>query len=312
MRVGLIDVDGHNYPNLPLMKISAFHKREGDQVEWYRGIVSGHVGRVYMSKVFSFTPDYIYPIDADEIIRGGSGYAIELDKGKEIYRKDRDPDLPDEVEHIFPDYSLYPQYTGRALGFLSRGCPRGCKFCHVAAKEGRCSYKVADLSEFWNGQKEIVLMDPNILACRDHRDLLQQLADSGAAVDINQGLDIRLINDNNVDLIRAIKIKYIHFAFDRYEDAPLVIPKLEMFQEATGFDHHKVGVYILTNFDTTIEQDLERIYSVRDIGFTPYVMVYDRDHCDQVHKDLQRWANNQRIFRTVKQFENFDVRARRR
>ena len=104
MKVGLIDVDGHNFPNIPLMKISAFHKREGDSVEWYRGILSDHMNRVYMSKVFSFTQDYPWVIDADEIVKGGSGYAIRLEDGKEVYHKEIDNDLPYEAEHMYPDY----------------------------------------------------------------------------------------------------------------------------------------------------------------------------------------------------------------
>lgn len=152
MRIGLIDVDGHNFPNIPLMKISAWHKQQGDSVEWYQPMFSGHMDRVYMSKVFSFTPDYEYPIYADEIIKGGSGYCIELVDGKEIYHAERDQNLPDEIEHVFPDYSLYPELTKEtAYGFLTRGCPRGCGFCHVASKEGKCSRKVADLSEFFRG-----------------------------------------------------------------------------------------------------------------------------------------------------------------
>ena len=93
MRIGLIDVDGHNFPNIPLMKISAWHKSQGDSVEWYHPMFSGHMDKVYMSKVFAFTPDYEYMIDADEIIKGGSGYCIELVDGKEIYHAERDRNL---------------------------------------------------------------------------------------------------------------------------------------------------------------------------------------------------------------------------
>lgn len=293
MKVGLIDVDGHNYPNLPLMKISAWHKQQSDSVEWYRGILSDHMNRVYMSKVFSFTPDYEWAIDADEIIKGGSGYAIELEDGREIYHKERDNDLPAEVEHMYPDYSLYPNLTkDTAYGFLTRGCPRGCSFCHVAAKEGQCSYKVANLDEFWKGQKEIVLSDPNILACKDHKDLLQQLLDSKARVEFNQGLDVRLVNDGNIDLIRQMRIKYIHFAFDRYQDKSIIEPKLRMFREATGWGRHKVVVYILVNYDTELWQDIERIQLCRELDFSPFPMIYDKEHCDPTYKKLQRWCNN--------------------
>ena len=127
MKIGLIDVDGHNFPNLALMKLSAWHKSQGDSVEWYQPMFSGHMDKVYMSKVFSFTPDYEYFVDADEIIRGGSGYAITLESGKEVYNKNLDAPLPDEIEHMYPDYSIY-NITDTAYGFLSRGCPRGCSF----------------------------------------------------------------------------------------------------------------------------------------------------------------------------------------
>ena len=167
LKVGLVDVDSHNFPNLALMKISAWHKQQGHSVEWYDPMFSGHMDRVYASKIFSFSPDYPYYIDADEIITGGSGYCIELENGREVYRKERDENLPPEIEHIYPDYTIYPQLTkDTAYGRLSLGCPRNCSFCHTGEKDGRQARKVADLEEFWRGQKNIVLLDQNILACQ--------------------------------------------------------------------------------------------------------------------------------------------------
>ena len=311
IKIGLIDCDSHHFPSLPLMKLSAWHKQQGDSVEWYQPLFSGHMDRVYVSKVFSFTPDYEYYIDADEVIKGGSGYCIDLVDGKEIYHAELDRKLPPEIEHIYPDYSLYPELTkDTAYGFMSRGCPRGCNFCHVATKEGRKSYKVADLSEFWNGQKNIVLLDPNTIACSDWRDILQQLIDSGAWVDFSQGVDIRLMTEEKADMIKRIKIKNIHFAWDRYEDKDKIVPKFKMFSELTGWDRRKMTVYVLTNFDTTIEQDLERIYTLRELGYWPYVMIYDKEHAkstDTVRK-LQRWVNMRAIFESTPRFEDYQKR----
>ena len=306
MKIGLIDVDGHNFPNLALMKLSAWHKSQGDSVEWYQPMFSGHMDKVYMSKVFSFTPDYEYFVDADEIIRGGSGYAISLVNGKEIYNKSLDTPLPDEIEHMYPDYSIY-NITDTAYGFLSRGCPRGCSFCHVEAKEGRKSYKVADLSEFWSGQKNIVLCDPNILACRDWKDLMQQLIDSKAWIDINQGLDIRLMTAEKAEMIKQMKVKELHFAWDRYQDKDIIVPKLKEFKAITKLDIRKLIVYVLCNYDTTLEQDLERIYTLRELGYWAYVMLYDKEHIPRGHtyKKLQRWVNNRFIFAKCKTFEDY-------
>ena len=307
MKIGLIDVDGHNYPNLPLMKISAWHKKQGDSVEWYSPMFSGHMDKVYMAKVFSFTDDFQYFVDADEVIKGGSGYAISLANGREVYNKAKDIDMPPEIEHIYPDYSLYG-ITDTAYGFLTRGCPRGCSFCHVAAKEGMKSHKVANLKEFWNGQKNIVLCDPNILACKDWKGLLWQLVNSKAWVDFNQGLDIRLMTEEKAEMLKKIKVKTLHFAWDRYEDKRFIIPKLKMFKDITGMDYRKLIVYVLCNFDTTLEQDIERIYTLREMGYWAYVMLYDKEHIPIGHdlRKLQRWVNNRFIFAKCKTFEEYE------
>lgn len=308
MKIGLIDVDGHNFPNLPLMKLSAWHKMRGDSVDsvaWYSPMLMGHRDIVYVSKVFSDSPDYPYHIDADEIIKGGTGYAITTENGVERYDCTKDKPLDQEIEHIMPDYSLYE--TDTAYGFLSRGCPRGCAFCHVKAKEGGRAYKVADLREFWDGQKEICLCDPNILACSDWKDLLDQLAKSGASVDFNQGLDIRLMTDEKAAALARVKTKRIHFAFDRYEDAGIILPRLEAFKAHTSIQARKITVYILCGFDTTIEQDLERVYKVRELGFSPYVMIYDRQRRgrDDPLRILANWVNNRIVFWSCDRFENY-------
>lgn len=218
---------------------------------------------------------------------------------------------PPPIEHIYPDYSLYPELTqDTAYGFLTRGCPRGCDFCVVEKKEGRCSVKVADLAEFWHGQKKIVLCDPNILACKDWKDLLQQLIDSKAEVDFNQGLDIRLMTEEKARMIASMKIKEIHFAWDRYEDKDKVLPKLKLFADVASPNIHKKQVhnaivYTIVNFSTTIEQDLERIYTLREMGYWPYVMIYDKAHCKPIYKDMQRWVNNRFIFASCKRFEDY-------
>lgn len=308
-KIGLIDVDGKNFPNLALMKISAWHKSRGDDVEWYNPLLSGHFDKVYLSKVFSFTPDFDYPIDADEVVRGGTGYCISLVNGKEVFDKSKNKELPYEVEHIYPDYSLYPKLTkDTAYGFLTRGCPRGCDFCIVGKKEGRCSVKVADLSEFWIGQKNIVLCDANILACKDWRNLFLQLIDSGTMVDFNQGLDIRLMTEEKAKMLNQVRIKMIHFAWDRYEDKDIILPKLKLFADVCKMKlhSHNAIVYTIVNFSTTIEQDLERIYILRDMGYWPYIMIYNKDYCARIYKDLQRWVNNRFIFAKCKRFEDYN------
>lgn len=301
MRVGLIDVDGHNFPNLPLMKISAYHKSRGDSVEWYEPLFSGHMDKVYMSKVFTFTPDYPYCINANEVIKGGTGYSYP-DGGEE---------LPEEIEHIYPDYQLYKDtFPDTAYGFLTRGCPRGCDFCIVGKKEGRCARKVADLSEFWNGQKNIVLLDANMFACKEWKDLSVQLIESGAWVDFSQGCDIRLMTDEKAEYIKRMKIKQVHFAWDRYEDKEKIVPQFKRFKEITQWDYRKLGVYVLCNFNTTFEQDLDRVYTLRELGYNPYVMLYEKDKLPAKYrlKLLQRWVNNRIIFRSCKRFEEYDGR----
>ena len=304
MRIGLIDVDGHNFPNLALMRISAYHKARGDIVEWWWSDFV-HYDIVYMSKIFSdaYSPDVPAPINADKVVKGGTGYAIHLQDGKEVFNKEEDKDLPAGIEKMFPDYSIYPQFP-YAVSMTSRGCPRGCAFCHVAAKEGRRSIKVANVSDFWCGQDEIKVLDPNITACRDKRDLMQQYVDTNAKIDFTQGLDIRLLNQRDIEDLNKMRIGTLHFAWDNPQDD--LKSKFQDF--AKGFRRKtNIGtVYCLTNFNSTLSQDLYRIYTLRDLGYDPFVMVYNKPAAPKEIRRLQRWCNNKIIFKSTTRFEDYN------
>ena len=193
------------------------------------------------------------------------------------------------------------------------------------------------MSEFWKGQKRIVLCDPNILACKDSGELLAQLAESRARVNFNQGLDIRLVNEKNLSLLQKIRADNVHFAFDRYQDWDIIVPKMRMVKEVTGWNRNRgrPGVYVLVNYDTTTEQDLERIYLCRSLEWTPYIMIYNKsvffdrrgrlnpkeellkEHTMEeiehvrICQRMQRWCNNF-IFWKVPKFEDYDPRAYRK
>lgn len=313
MQIGLYDVDSHNFPNLPLMKISAWHKARGDFVEFVRPLdsLSKHYDKIYVSKVFGdeYSKFADYQIQADEIVYGGTGFAITVENGKEVYHKDRDPNLPYEIEHIYPDYSLYPDLTkNTAYGFLTRGCCNNCGFCIVSKKEGMCSQKVADLSEFWRGQKNIVLLDANLLACKERMTLLRQLADNKTYVNFSQGLDARFITEEIAVALTKIKIKRIHFAFDFMKNEKQIIKGLRTFKEISGISDNKAIVYMLTNYNTTIEEDLYRLNLIRECGYAPDVRIYRKHTAPQILRDLQRWSNNKRIYRSC-EFMDFIPRA---
>lgn len=202
MNIALIDVDGHAskkkwgatiYPNLALAKLAAWHKQQGDNVEWYTPF--SHFDRVYMAKVFNFSPDYGYIINnADEIIRGGTGY--------DVHSR-----LPDEVDRTQPDYSIYPEIPkDYAYGFLTRGCPNKCPWCVVPVKEGRI-LPYMDVDEIAvDGRHNLVLMDNNILAAGDYAvEQLNKIIERGYRVDFNQALDARLVTDEFAQLLAKVK-----------------------------------------------------------------------------------------------------------
>lgn len=296
MRVGLLQVDG-KYPNLALMKISAYHKKRGDTVEFYSPLLS-KVDVIYASKVFTFTPDYQYFPSDCEIVYGGSGYDIETK-------------LPDEIENQCPDYALYN--IDYAIGFTTRGCIRRCPFCIVPEKEGTLKV-VADIDQFWRGQRFIRLLDNNLTAApfEHFQKVCEFLIKHRIRVDFNQGLDIRLITDDHARLLSKVPLwKQIHFAFDhmKYEEA--VRRGIAILKKYIPLS--KVMFYVLIGYDTTPEEDLYRVEMLRSLGVDPYVMVYQdpsnkKFKKSEYQKRFQRWVNHKAIFKSVGWWEYKDNR----
>ena len=201
MNIGLVDVDGHAkkkkwgatiYPNLALCKIAGWHRRQGDTVEW--AFAFKHYDRIYMSKVFNFSPDDLTAYNADEIIRGGTGYDITSH-------------LPEDIDCAQPDYSIYPNVPAdTAYGFLTRGCPNKCPWCVVPRKEGGV-VPYMDVDEIAiEGRTKLVLMDNNFLAAGDYAvEQLRKIINRGYRVDFNQALDARLVTDEFARLLARVK-----------------------------------------------------------------------------------------------------------
>ena len=297
MKIGLIDVDNKDkkpkFPNLALMKLSTYHKKLGDQVELVNALKKYDI--IYMSKVFDYTEDYTTALNCNIIIKGGIGYDLENK-------------LPYDVEHTMPDYSLY-NINDTAYGFVTRGCPRNCEFCNVTQHQGNVSRIVADVSEFWNGQKNIVLLDPNTLASKNWKIVFQSLIDTKANIDFSQGLDIRLMSKEMILMLNDMKIKIIHFAWDYMKYENLILERLELFKKYSTTNIRKIRIYVLINFDTTHEEDLYRINILRKLGYDPYVMIFDKYKLPKGHinKRVQRWVNNVFIWRSCETFEEYNV-----
>ena len=281
MKIGLIDVDS-KWPNLALMKLSAYHKSIGDSVDWYFPI-STEYDRVYASKIFNYTPDFEYPQKMNfDVIKGGSGYKFN--------------NLPKEIENTFPDYSIYPT-CDYALGFTTRGCIRRCPFCIVWRKEGILE-PVGDIYNFWSGQERLILLDNNLNASQfQHFEMiLGQLIKHQISVDFSQGLDIRLINDDHAYLLSKVRLwKQIHFAWDNIDDEKRVRQGLRILSRRIHL--RNVMFYILIGFNSTPEEDMYRVETLRELDIDSFVMPYNK--ADNYQRKFARWVNHKAIFKKV-------------
>lgn len=238
MLIGLHDAErdhmkNKSFPNFVLMKLSAYHKARGDTVEWWNAFFNASYGAVYSSKVFDFTPENLYlPPDA---IKGGTGYGLYAE-------------LPPKVDILFPDYAIYPE-CDYAIGYLTRGCPNRCRWCVVPQKEGNIR-PYADFRRIVRPDtKKLVLMDNNILACEYGIEQLAELAGTDYRVDLNQGMDARLVNARIADMIARLNwIKYIRFSCDQ-------IPQIDAIENAAallverGVKSSRLFIYLLVTAD---------------------------------------------------------------
>lgn len=297
MNIGLLAVDS-NYPNLALMKISNFYKKKGDTVEWYNPFSSYDI--VFMSKIFSFTPDYRqYITNTDIIKKGGTGYDI-----KEC--------LDPKVEYIQPDYYIYPSIPkNMAYGFLTRGCPNRCKWCVVPQKEGNIK-PYMDIEEIAiDGRNNIILMDNNILASEYGLSQIEKIIKLNLKVDFNQALDARLVTHDIAKILAKVKwIKRIRFGCDtpsQIGDCERAISLIDKY----GYKGEYFFYCILMN---SFKESFERVNHWRLKGrrFLPFCQPYrDINNPKQIilqwQKDLASWADKRQVFRAC-EFEDFDPR----
>lgn len=280
MNIGIVAVDS-NIPNLALMKLSAWHKAQGDRVKIHEPLFD-RPDRVYASKVFDFTSDYAYFPVGVEIVRGGTGY-------------DLTTELPAEAEAMFPDYGLFG--CDYAMGFTTRGCIRQCPFCVVPRKEGKIR-AVGDIHSFWRGQDRLMLLDNNLTALPEHFELVvRQMIQERVRVDFSQGLDIRLLTLEMAQLLSKVRLwKRIHFAWDDVSIEASVRKGIETLQTG-GVSLHDVTFYVLVGFNSTPAEDLYRVETLRGLGVNPFVMPFNKQ--DRYQRRFARWVNHKAIFKSV-------------
>lgn len=316
MKIGIIDIDCHAakkqfgatiYPNLALCKIAAYHKAQGNSVEWATPFEEYDI--LYMSKIFNFSEDDRRVYHAKQIIKGGTGY--------DVYSK-----LPEEIDRMQPDYSIYPHIPeNTSYGFLTRGCPNKCGWCVVPKKEGAI-HPYMDVDEVANGNRNLILMDNNILAAGDYAlEQLHKIIDLGYRVDFNQALDARLVTPTNAQLLA--KIKWIDRRIRFGCDTPAQIRECERAMELIDGFGFKGQYFLYTMLNSNFKecysrimywwrknQELRKTHTQRRVY--PYAQPYrdpfnHRAEIPQWQKDMAGWCNKKMIFESIP-FEDFEPR----
>ena len=283
MRIGLIDIDS-KIPNLVLMKLSAWHKQQGHEVEITSPVLSGGYDKVYMSKIFTWSDAPYLPENAET---GGTGCDIKKT-------------LPEHIERLCPDYSLYKM--DYSMGFLTRGCIRKCEFCFVPEKEGKIR-PASDIEEFLKHDRA-VLLDNNVLAHEHGINQIEKIVRLGIRVDFNQGLDARLINDGVAKLLAQVKwLKPIRLACDSQQMMPPVQKAVELLRKH-GATPKEYSCYMLVQ---EVGESHERAEFLRGLKVAPFAQPYRSPDGREPAKELKRfarWVNHKAVFNTVS-WENY-------
>lgn len=286
MRIGVYDVDSR-IPNLALMKVAAWYRAEGHTVEMYKPLWLDSYDKIYASTVFNFSDKSGIIPERMEV--GGTGSGIKSN-------------LPDKMEDLVPDYSIY-EYP-HSIGFTMRGCRFRCTFCVVPEKEGR-PYSTNTIDEIWTnrGSDFVMLLDNDFFGNPDWRARVKELRDFHLKVNFSQGLNIRIITDEQARALASVRFSNVHqtkrqvyFAWDRFKDGALVAAGIDRCVDA-GIPPRQMGFYVLIGFDSSPEQDLFRVQWLKDKGCDPFAMPYDR--ADPYQQRFCRWVNRRAIFQSV-------------
>lgn len=284
MKVGIVQVDG-KLPNLALMKIAGYHQALGDAVDWFQGgLFASQFEKVYASKIFNYSTMPQLPPSA---IIGGTGI--------DFFNK-----LPEAIEAATPSYSLYPNCDYH-IGFSMKGCRFSCSFCCVPKKEGK-PYKYNAIDEILinpKGGKKLVLLDNDFFGTGDWELNLNRIIELGLKVNFNQGLNIRILTQRQADLLAKCKYynlhftsRYLTFAWDRYEDRDDIMKGVERCDRA-GIRRDHLQFFVLIGYDTTKQQDLDRVTTITKLGAKAFVMPYNK--FDDYQKKFARWANSRQL-----------------
>lgn len=284
-----------NFPNYALMKISAWHKARGDSVEWWNPLI--RYDKVYSSKIFTFTDDD--PYLPDDAIKGGTGYGLYYD-------------LPEEIDAMFPDYTIYGDRFDYAIGFLTRGCIRRCPWCVVPKKEGQIHRYRTWREVKRPGKRDMVLMDNNVLACDFGKAQIEELSRrNDVRVDFNQGLDARLITPDIARMLAKLRwMKLIRVACDTDAVLDTVLAKAELLR-SFGIKPYRIMSFLLVQ---DIQSAERRAVALRSAGIEVFAQPY-RDFENKTiptkeQIDFARWVNCKAIFKTVRTFDEYNTRIR--